>query len=425
MKLIEYPSQSEWPELIMRPVIEQEQLIGQVSHIMEQVKTDGDIALKALTLKFDGVQLDDLKVADSEIKKAKDAISMDLKKAIDTAYKNITKFHRSQISVEPVVETMPGVKCWRQSTPIEQIGFYIPGGSAPLFSTVLMLGVPAQIAGCKDIQICTPPNKLGQIESSILYAAGLVGVDKVFKLGGAQAIAAMTYGTKSIDKVYKIFGPGNQFVTQAKALAQQHGVSIDMPAGPSEVLIVADKTCQPVFVAADLLSQAEHGEDSQVLLLVDDQNIAKACLQSLAQQLIQLPRKDIAKAALKNSKIIVCKDIKTCMAFSNFYAPEHLIIASDQAQLYVDDVVNAGSVFLGNYSCESAGDYASGTNHTLPTNGFAKNYSGVSVDSFVKKITFQEITKAGLQNIGSTIETMAKAESLMAHKNAVSIRLKK
>jgi histidinol dehydrogenase len=355
---------------------------------------------------------------------ASQEVSIELKAAIQLAKQNIEKFHSSQIEESKVIETTRGVNCWRESRGIEKIGIYIPGGTAPLFSTVLMLGIPAKLAGCKEIILCTPPNKRGEIDPVILYAANLVGITSVYSVGGIQAIAAMTYGTESIPKVDKIFGPGNQYVTAAKQLAQNIGVAIDMPAGPSEVLIIADKTCNPSFVAADLLSQAEHGADSQVILLSDSEQVVDETLLELVQQLNLLPRKSITKKALKNSKVIVLKNIKECIEFSNEYAPEHLILAIDKAKKEIPNIINAGSVFIGNYSCESAGDYASGTNHTLPTNGYARNYSGVSLDSFVKKITFQKLTKEGIKNIGPAIELMAEAEQLLAHKNAVTLRLK-
>jgi histidinol dehydrogenase len=350
-------------------------------------------------------------------------VSEELKLAIQSAKQNIEKFHISQKEDPEVIETSEGVQCWRKSVAIEKVGLYIPGGSAPLFSTILMLGIPALLAGCREIILCTPPNKDGEINPAILYTAKLVGITKIFKIGGAQAIAAMAYGTKSVTQVYKIFGPGNQFVTKAKELIQQDGVAIDMPAGPSEVLVIADSTCVPKFVAADLLSQAEHGADSQVILVSNDSIIIDKTNEELSAQLNRLPRKEIAQKALENSKSILCSSIEECLELSNYYAPEHLIIASNNADVYTNKVVNAGSVFLGNYSCESAGDYASGTNHTLPTNGYARNYSGVSLDSFVRKITFQKLSKEGIKNIGPAIELMAEAEELFAHKNAVTMRL--
>ncbi len=416
---------STWNALLQRPKIDNETLNGTVQTIIDEVKKFGDEAISKFTKNFDGVTMNNFEVTVQEINEAVDAISPELIAAIDMAYKNISTFHQSQILNEEIVETMPGIKCWRKAVAIDKIGLYIPGGSAPLFSTILMLGIPAQIAGCKEIILCTPPNKDQKIDPTILYTAKLVGINRVFKVGGAQAIAAMAMGTKSIPQAHKIFGPGNQFVTKAKELVQQYGIAIDMPAGPSELLVIADKSCEPGFVAADLLSQAEHGPDSQVILLSDDQDILNQCLIELKVQLKQLPRKKIAEQALSNSKALVMDSLDECMDFSNSYAPEHLIIASNKAGQLVDQITNAGSVFIGNYSCESAGDYASGTNHTLPTNGYAKSYSGVSVDSFVKKITFQELDKTGLQNIGPAIEVMAENEGLIAHKNAVSIRLQK
>lgn len=424
MKTYNKPNKGQWAELSQRPVINQEQLSEAVSSIINDVKLNGDKALIKYASLFDGVELESLAVNENELAQANKLVSQDLKDAVQLAYYNIYKFHTAQQLQEEVVETTIGVKCWRKSVAIEKVGLYIPGGSAPLFSTILMLGIPAKIAGCKEIVLCTPPNKHEDINPAILYTARLVGITKIFKAGGAQAIAAMANGTETIPQVYKIFGPGNQYVTKAKELLQQTGVAIDMPAGPSEVLIIADKTCNPSFVSADLLSQAEHGADSQVILLSDNLTIIKQCLAEVEKQISELPRKEIALKALANSKAIVLNSINECIDFSNQYAPEHLIIASEQANKYADDISNAGSVFLGNYSCESAGDYASGTNHTLPTNGYAKSYSGVSLDSFVKKITYQELSIEGISNIGKAIEIMAEAEELMAHKNAVSIRLK-
>ena len=385
---------------------------------------NGDEALFKYTQRFDGVTLSKLEVREKEIENSIAQTPQSLKAAINIAYNNIKAFHMAQQRSEATVETMPGVRCWRKSVAIEKVGLYIPGGTAPLFSTILMLGIPAQIAGCKEIVLCTPPNKNKTIDPVILYTAKLVGITKIYTVGGAQAIAAMACGTESIPQVYKIFGPGNQYVTNAKECVQQRGVAIDMPAGPSELLVIADDTCNPAFVASDLLSQVEHGTDSQVVLLSDSEKIIEACLREVVQQTEQLERKKTAIEALKNSKAISLESMQQCIEFSNRYAPEHLIIASEEANELAEEVVNAGSVFLGNYSCESAGDYASGTNHTLPTNGYAKNYSGVSLDSFVKKITYQEINKQGIQNLGKTIEIMAEAEKLTAHKNAVTLRLK-
>lgn len=424
MKTYKNPNQKKWAELIKRPVINQLQLSKTVEEIVQDVSDNGDEALFKYTQRFDGVTLSKLEVREKEIENSIAQTPQSLKAAINIAYNNIKAFHMAQQRSEATVETMPGVRCWRKSVAIEKVGLYIPGGTAPLFSTILMLGIPAQIAGCKEIVLCTPPNKNKTIDPVILYTAELVGITKIYSVGGAQAIAAMACGTESIPQVYKIFGPGNQYVTNAKECIQQRGVAIDMPAGPSELLVIADDTCNPAFVASDLLSQAEHGTDSQVVLLSDSEKIIEACLREVVQQTEQLERKKTAIEALKNSKAISLESMQQCIEFSNRYAPEHLIIASKEANELSEEVVNAGSVFLGNYSCESAGDYASGTNHTLPTNGYAKNYSGVSLDSFVKKITYQEINKQGIQNLGKTIEIMAEAEKLTAHKNAVTLRLK-
>lgn len=424
MKLTLLPNPKEWNALCDRPVFDQSQLELSVKEIIESVRQSGDEALNAYSLQFDNLKIENFLVTKEEIELAENQISQELKNAILLAKSNIEKFHVSQLEASKVIETSVGVNCWRKSVGIEKVGLYIPGGTAPLFSTILMLGIPAQIAGCKEVILCSPPQKNGSLNPAILYAANLVGITKIFKVGGAQAIAAMAYGTDQIPQVYKIFGPGNQFVTKAKELIQQEGIAIDMPAGPSEVLIIADESCNPSFVAADLLSQAEHGSDSQVILLSDSIDIIQDVMMELEQQIEQLPRKEIAVKALNNSRAIQLNSIKECIDFSNNYAPEHLIIASEIADKYVDSIINAGSVFLGNYSCESAGDYASGTNHTLPTNGYAKSYSGVSLDSFVRKITFQFINKEGIQKIGPAIELMAEAEELFAHKNAVSLRLK-
>jgi len=424
MQIIKYPQREKWATLTERPTIAQDQIADQVKAIMNEVKTEGNSALFRLTKKYDQAELSDFRIPLSKIQEAKKAISPELQLAIQTAYKNISSFHKTQRLNEEIIETMQGVKCWRKSIAIEKVGLYIPGGTAPLFSTILMLGIPAKIAGCENIILCTPVDALGKIHPAILYTAELVGIDTIYTLGGAQAIAAMGYGTETIPQVYKIFGPGNQYVTKAKQLIQQEGVAIDMPAGPSEVLVIADNTCSAKFVAADLLSQAEHGPDSQVVLLSDNEQVINDCLEQVNEQIKFLGRKDIAQLALNNSKAILLKSLDACLEFSNAYAPEHLIIASENANSYIPNISNAGSVFLGNFSCESAGDYASGTNHTLPTNGYAKSYSGVSLDSFVKKITFQEISKIGIKNLGPAIECMAEAEGLTAHKNAVSIRLK-
>lgn len=422
MKFYTNPAIISWEELTKRPSLEQSILAESVRTIMQDVERNGDTALFRYTQLLDGCNLQALEVSPSELENAN--ISEDLAKAIDLAYKNIATFHKSQLIDEPKIEMTPGVTCWRKSVAIEKVGLYIPGGSAPLFSTILMLGIPAKIAGCKEIIICTPPDKNGRINPAILYTAKRVGITKIFKVGGAQAIAAMAVGTESIPAVSKIFGPGNQYVTKAKELALEKGVGIDMPAGPSELLIIADKSANPVFIAADLLSQAEHGADSQVVLISDDLNIIEATAKEIDKQLERLPRKEIAQQALKNSLSITFENIDTCLEFSNAYAPEHLILNTANANRLAENVINAGSVFIGNYSCESAGDYASGTNHTLPTNGFAKNYSGVSIDSFVRKITYQEITPNGMRALGPAIELMAEAEELQGHKNAVSVRLK-
>jgi histidinol dehydrogenase len=423
MKRYNLPQKEYWSEICSRPILEQGELTSCVKSILDCVIQEDDEALYKYTAQFDGAKLNSLKVSKSEIENASNMVSKELKLAIQSAKRNIEKFHINQKEETKVIQTSEGVKCWRKSVAIEKVGLYIPGGSAPLFSTILMLGIPALQAGCSEIVLCTPPNRDGEINPAILYTAELVGVTKIIKVGGAQAIAAMAYGTKSVPQVYKIFGPGNQFVTKAKELIQQDGVAIDMPAGPSEVLVIADSTCEPEFVAADLLSQAEHGTDSQVILLSNDSKILDKTNEELSTQLNQLPRKEIVLKALENSKTILCSSIEECVELSNYYAPEHLIIASKNADEYSDQVINAGSVFLGNYSCESAGDYASGTNHTLPTNGYARNYSGVSLDSFVRKITFQKLSKEGIKNIGPAIELMAEAEELFAHKNAVTLRL--
>lgn len=424
MKQYKYPNILEWKSLCERPLQNQDNLYERVKSVFDEVKNNGDKALKLYTEKFDGVILNDFKVSDSEINDANNLVSDELKSAIKLAAENITKFHTSQQEERKIIETTEGVFCWRESRAIENIGIYIPGGTAPLFSTVLMLGIPANIAGCQNIALCSPPDKNGKINPAILFTAYLIGIKNIYKVGGSQAIAALTFGTETIPKVDKIFGPGNQYVTAAKQLAQNYGVAIDIPAGPSEVLVIANETSIPGFVAADLLSQAEHGTDSQVILLSNSDRIIDEINTEIEKQLSELPRKEIAEIALQNSKSILLSFIDEAIEFSNYYAPEHLILAIENAENLIDKITTAGSVFLGNYSPESAGDYASGTNHTLPTNGFAKNYSGVSLDSFVKKITFQNITKTGIKNLGKTIELMAEAEELVAHKNAVSVRLK-
>jgi histidinol dehydrogenase len=424
MKLYRYPDKEVWTAIIQRPVVDNAELEKAVKKILLNVNEKGDKAVRKYTKEFDGVKLKDLLVSEKEILAADSLLSSELKQAIQQAKKNIEVFHTAQKEEVKRIETMPGVVCWRQSVGIEKIGLYIPGGSAPLFSTVLMLGIPAKLAGCKEIVLCTPPSKDGTIHPAILYAAQLCGITNIFKAGGVQAIAAMAYGTETIPKVFKIFGPGNQYVTLAKQIVQQQGVAIDMPAGPSEVLVIADETSIPEFVAADLLSQAEHGSDSQVILITTNESVAEKVSAAIKQQVKELPRKEIIKQALKNSKLIIVENITTAINLSNLYAPEHLILSCADAEAISNQIISAGSVFIGNYSPESVGDYASGTNHTLPTNGYAAMYSGVSLDSFVKKITYQQLTKEGLSNIGNTVMTMAKAEGLDAHKNAVAIRLK-
>ncbi|REC53335.1 histidinol dehydrogenase [Chryseobacterium piscium] len=424
MKINKYPQKEIWPELVKRPVIKREQLTELIAGIFNEVDKNGDQALIDFNKKFDKAEIKNIKVSEEEIEISENLISQELKFAIQQAKENITKFHASQISEIQKIETTKGVVCWRENRAIEKVGIYIPGGTAPLFSTVLMLAIPAQLAGCKEIILCTPPDKNGNINPAILYTAKLCGVTKIFKIGGAQAIAAMTLGTESIPNVYKIFGPGNQYVVAAKEFAQKYNVAIDMPAGPSEVLVIADEQSIPEYCAADLLSQAEHGSDSQVIFISIDLKILEETIKEIVKQIKELPRNEFAQQSLKNSHFILLKSIDEALEFSNLYAPEHLILALKDFEKYITKIQNAGSVFLGNYSCESAGDYASGTNHTLPTNGFAKNYSGVSLDSFAKKITFQNLSQEGLQNLGKTIEIMAEAEGLFAHKNAVSIRLK-
>jgi histidinol dehydrogenase len=423
MKVFNEPNINEWASIIARPTIDAAQLHEKVNAIIEEVVIGGDDAIKKLTLQFDRISINELKVTAEKIAAAENLLTPGLKTAIQLAKVNIEVFHNSQIQKVERIETMPGVWCWRKSVGIEKVGIYIPGGSAPLFSTVLMLGVPAKMAGCKEIVLFTPPNEQGDIHPAILYAASLVGVTAIYSVGGAQAIAAMAYGTATIPKVHKIFGPGNQYVTAAKQLVQQNGIAIDMPAGPSEVCVWADENAIPSFVAADLLSQAEHGPDSQVILVTNNKAIVAAIQIEIDLQLIALPRKDIAVKALANSKAIVLSNQEQAIDLINAYAPEHLILAIDNALQIADKIINAGSVFIGNYSPESVGDYASGTNHTLPTNGHANAYSGVSLDSFVKKITFQQLTERGLMNIAPTVIEMAEAEGLQAHSNAVSVRL--
>lgn len=425
MKISIEPKKAIWDDLCVRPYGHDESQDSLVQNILDQVKKKGDEALKQFTLKFDRVELQSFSISQEEILAAELKIASELKEAIKIAKSNIEAFHSAQLSQTVIAETMPGVTCWQQSKPIEKIGIYIPGGSAPLFSTVLMLAVPAKIAGCKEIVLCSPPDETGKLNDAILYAAHLCGVDKIFKVGGAQAIAALAYGTKEIPKVIKIFGPGNSFVTIAKMKVLQQGVAIDMPAGPSEVMIVADESADPEFVAIDLLSQAEHGADSQVILIVDSKQILDVVTSYIHRQLKELPRKDIAMKALENSHGIVLKNEQDQIDFINTYAPEHLIINHANADVMATKINNAGSVFIGQYSPESVGDYASGTNHTLPTSAFAKSYSGVNLDSFMKKITYQKLTIEGLKNIGPHVEVMAEAEKLMAHKLAVTKRLSK
>ncbi|MEM8906642.1 MAG: histidinol dehydrogenase [Bacteroidota bacterium] len=424
MTIYQYPDPPTLTRLLQRPMQDATNLEAAVQEIANAVKRDGDKALKSLTTRFDGVQLDELGVSEEALAAAQTALDPTLKAALHTAQNNIRQFHESQKIEYTPIETMPGVFCWQKSVGIEKVGLYIPGGTAPLISTVLMLGIPAQIAGCQSIVLCTPPQKDGTIHPAILYAAQLCGIRQIFKVGGAQAIAAMAYGTESIPAVYKIYGPGNQYVTAAKQLVSRAGIAIDMPAGPSEVLVLADESAQAAFVAADLLSQAEHGPDSQVVLLTYTEETARQILVEIDRQLDQLPRANIARQALENSPAIIARDAQQALAIINQYAPEHLILAIDRAQDFAQGIQNAGSVFMGHYTPESVGDYASGTNHTLPTNGFARAYSGLNLDAFVKKITFQQLSAEGLQNIGATVEQLAAAEQLEAHKNAVSIRLK-
>ena len=423
MKKILYPNQADWAEILKRPVLNMETLRGTVCEVLDKVKAEGDKAVIEYEERFDKVKLDSLAVTDAEMKEAEAQVPIELKVAILLAQRNIYTFHKKQKFEGKKVETMEGVTCWQKAVGIEKVGLYVPGGTAPLFSTVLMLAVPAKVAGCKEIVLCTPPNKEGKIHPAILYAAQVSGVSKIFKAGGVQAIGAMAYGTESVPKVYKIFGPGNQYVMAAKQQVSLHDVAIDMPAGPSEVEVIADETANPAFVAADLLSQAEHGVDSQVVLITTSEKLLNEVEYEVQHQLARLPRWEMAEKSLANSKLILVKDMEEAIAMTNEYAPEHLIIETSNYMELAEKVVNAGSVFLGSYTPESAGDYASGTNHTLPTNGYAKAYSGVSLDSFIRKITFQEINREGIQNIGPAIEVMAANEQLDAHKNAVSVRL--
>lgn len=424
MKKIIHPDRKDWVEILKRPVLNMETLRSTVCEVLDRIKSEGDKAVMEYEERFDKVKLESLAVTEAEMKEAEANVPIELKVAILLAQRNIYTFHKKQKFEGRKVETMEGVTCWQKAVGIEKVGLYIPGGTAPLFSTVLMLAVPARVAGCKEIVLCTPPNKEGKIHPAILYAAQVSGVSKIFKAGGVQAIGAMAYGTESIPKVYKIFGPGNQYVMAAKQQVSLHDVAIDMPAGPSEVEVIADETANPAFVAADLLSQAEHGVDSQVVLVTTSEKLLNEVEYEVQHQLSRLPRWEIAEKALANSKLILVKDMDEAIAMTNEYAPEHLIIETKDYMELAEKVVNAGSVFLGSLTPESAGDYASGTNHTLPTNGYAKAYSGVSLDSFIRKITFQEITREGIQNVGPAIEVMAANEQLDAHKNAVTIRLK-
>jgi len=423
IQVLKEPKSQDWPSLLARPEYDSTPLQAKVREILLAVKQRGDAAVAEYTLAFDKVALSNFKLSGLALEAAEKALTPSLKTAIQLAKVNIEVFHQAQIQKEERIETMPGVWCWRKAVGIEKVGIYIPGGSAPLFSTVLMLGIPAKLAGCKEIILCTPPNEKGEIDPAIIYAASLVGVSSIFTIGGVQAIGALAYGTKSVPKVHKIFGPGNQYVTAAKQIIQQEGVAIDMPAGPSEVCVYADETSIASFVAADLLSQAEHGADSQVLFIASTIELVEEVQKEIEMQLTLLPRKDLAKKALENSKAIVLSNLEDAIAIINEYAPEHLILSINNAAQVAEKIINAGSIFIGNFSPESVGDYASGTNHTLPTNGFAKAYSGVSMDSFVKKITFQQLTERGLENIAPTVIEMATAEGLQAHSKAVELRM--
>lgn len=425
MKTYRNPKREIWSEVLRRPTRTYEEIEGLVTSMFEEIRKDGDQGVRKYVKAFDGADLDALEVSDFEKKEASGKLTSELKDSIRLAHANIEKFHKSQRTQKVEVETYPGVRCWQEKRPIEKVGLYIPGGTAPLFSTVLMLAVPAKIAGCKEVVLCTPSDPKGNIDPAILFTAELCGIDRIFKVGGIQAIAAMTFGTDSIPAVYKLFGPGNQYVTVAKQMALKYGVAIDLPAGPSELLVLADDSADPVFVASDLLSQAEHGADSQVVLVTLSEDLQTKVQEQIEIQLKTLPRKEIAEKAIENSKSIVMDSAEEALELVNAYAPEHLIICLKDSDSVMSQIANAGSVFVGNYTPESAGDYASGTNHTLPTNGFARNFSGVNLDSFQKAITFQEITQSGLQGIGGAIEQMAEAEGLMAHKNAVSLRLEK
>ncbi|WP_108425565.1 histidinol dehydrogenase [Flagellimonas amoyensis] len=423
MNRVNNPKREDWPEILRRPTQTVADIEKIVESIFEEVQTNGDGAIKKYTDQFDRVQLDTFLVTTAEIETAIESVPSELKKAISLAKSNIEKFHADQRTTKVEMETMPGVRCWQEKRPIQKVGLYIPGGTAPLFSTILMLAVPAKLAGCGEIILCTPPDKKGNINPTILYAAQLCGVTKIFKVGGIQAIAGMAFGTETIPNVFKIFGPGNQFVTVAKQLATKYGVAIDMPAGPSELLVVADNSANPAFVASDLLSQAEHGTDSQVMLVSTSKKLINAVEQEIESQIKELPRVAIAEKSIANSKLILVQNDETAIDLINDYGPEHFIVCVENEDFYLQNIQNAGSVFIGNYTPESAGDYASGTNHTLPTNGYAKQYSGVNLDSFMKSMTFQKISKEGMEAIGPSIELMADAEGLQAHKNAVTLRL--
>lgn len=424
MRIVRYPEREVWKKILERPHTDISALNGVVDDILEDVRNNGDEAVRRCELRFDGVSLQSLAVTDGEIENAVRSVDAELKEAIELAHSNIERFHMAQRTTEHKVETMPGVSCWQKSVAIQKVGLYVPGGTAPLFSTVLMLATPARIAGCDDIVLCTPPDKNGNVNPAILVAAKTAGVDKIYKIGGVQAIGAMAYGTETVPKVYKIFGPGNRYVMAAKQRVSLDGVAIDMPAGPSEVCVVADETSNVEFVAADLLSQAEHGTDSQVLLISTSESVAVRVSEEIDRQLAVLPRRDIAARSLENSLCIIAHDGSEAMEISNAYAPEHLVIATEDYDVLADKVVNAGSVFLGKYACESAGDYASGTNHTLPTHGYAMAYNGVNLDSYIRKITFQHITPEGVMSIGRAVEIMAENEQLEAHKNAMTVRLR-
>jgi histidinol dehydrogenase len=422
MQIYKYPPREQWDELLARPVFDSSELFGIVEKVLSDVQKNGDKAVRNYTAKFDKITLESFEVTSDEMVEAENLVSKQLKQAIEMARRNIWKFHVEQQQDLPEIQTSPGVLCWQKAVAIDKVGLYVPGGTAPLFSTVLMLGIPASIAECKEIVLCTPPNAEGKVHPAVLYAAKIAGIHRIFKIGGIQAIAALAYGTETVPKVYKIFGPGNQYVTAAKQLVSLRDVAIDMPAGPSEVEVLADNTANPAYVAADLLSQAEHGADSQSILITVDESLVEKVLEQIELQLEQLPRKELAKKSLANSKIIVVKTLEEAVEMTNEYAPEHLIISTHYHNGVAANITNAGSVFLGNYSPESAGDYASGTNHTLPTNGYAKAYSGVNLDSFVRKITFQQLSKEGLTNLSNAIILMAENEDLQAHSNAVKIR---